>query len=237
MLKEKIVRSSNRYFETMEMLDSKKDFGDISPWIFNFYKGNVIGATIMAEPPSQKQKQEACMHILNLLSFDKFDTVTISMDTYFTKQSKEDFEDDSDTNVMPSESPNREEAIITIGATKNDIDQSMLVYGRNDDGSVYEKEHITEQGTSGGWMQELLFKSMRMDITMEQMIRFARSETDIFDEDEGVEDEVLINNIKQEWIDLLTQSDCIVAFSEVTTSFNDLDGYSIVDLSERDEEE
>ena len=237
MLKEKIVRSSNRYFETMEMLDSKKDFGDISPWIFNFYKGNVIGATIMAEPPSQKQKQEACMHILNLLSFDKFDTVTISMDTYFTKQSKEDFEDDSDTNVMPSESPNREEAIITIGATKNDIDQSMLVYGRNDDGSVYEKEHITEQGTSGGWMQELLFKSMRMDITMEQMIRFARSETDIFDEDEGVEDEVLINNIKQEWIDLLTQSDCIVAFSEVTTSFNDLDGYSIVDLSESDEEE
>lgn len=237
MLKEKIVRSSNRYFETMEMLDSKKDFGDISPWIFNFYKGNVIGATIMAEPPSQKQKQEACMHILNLLSFDKFDTVTISMDTYFTKQSKEDFEDDSDTNVMPSESPNREEAIITIGATKNDIDQSMLVYGRNDDGSVYEKEHITEQGVSGGWMQELLFKSMRMDITMEQMIRFARSETDIFDEDEGVEDEVLINNIKQEWIDLLTQSDCIVAFSEVTTSFNDLDGYSIVDLSERDEEE
>jgi hypothetical protein len=221
----------------MEMLDSKKDFGDISPWIFNFYKGNVIGATIMAEPPSQKQKQEACMHILNLLSFDKFDTVTISMDTYFTKQSKEDFEDDSDTNVMPSESPNREEAIITIGATKNDIDQSMLVYGRNDDGSVYEKEHITEQGVSGGWMQELLFKSMRMDITMEQMIRFARSETDIFDEDEGVEDEVLINNIKQEWIDLLTQSDCIVAFSEVTTSFNDLDGYSIVDLSERDEEE
>ena len=138
---------------------------------------------------------------------------------------------------MPSESPNREEAIITIGATKNDIDQSMLVYGRNDDGSVYEKEHITEQGVSGGWMQELLFKSMRMDITMEQMIRFARSETDIFDEDEGVEDEVLINNIKQEWIDLLTQSDCIVAFSEVTTSFNDLDGYSIVDLSERDEEE
>ena len=237
MLKEKIVRSSNRYFETMEMLDSKKDFGDISPWIFNFYKGNVIGATIMAEPPSQKQKQEACMHILNLLSFDKFDTVTISMDTYFTKQSKEDFEDDSDTNVMPSESPNREEAIITIGATKNDIDQSMLVYGRNDDGSVYEKEHITEQGVSGGWMQELLFKSMRMDITMEQMIRFARSETDIFDEDEGVEDEVLINNIKQEWIDLLTQSDCIVAFSEVTTSFNDLDGYSIVDLSESDEEE
>ena len=237
MLKEKIVRSSNRYFETMEMLDSKKDFGEISPWIFNFYKGNVIGATIMAEPPSQKQKQEACMHILNLLSFDKFDTVTISMDTYFTKQSKEDFEDDSDTDVMPSESPNREEAIITIGATKNDIDQSMLVYGRNDDGSVYEKEHITEQGVSGGWMQELLFKSMRMDITMEQMIRFARSETDIFDEDEGVEDEVLINNIKQEWIDLLTQSDCIVAFSEVTTSFNDLDGYSIVDLSERDEEE
>ena len=237
MLKEKIVRSSNRYFETMEMLDSKKDFGEISPWIFNFYKGNVIGATIMAEPPSQKQKQEACMHILNLLSFDKFDTVTISMDTYFTKQSKEDFEDDSDTNVMPSESPNREEAIITIGATKNDIDQSMLVYGRNDDGSVYEKEHITEQGVSGGWMQELLFKSMRMDITMEQMIRFARSETDIFDEDEGVEDEVLINNIKQEWIDLLTQSDCVVAFSEVTTSFNDLDGYSIVDLSERDEEE
>lgn len=237
MLKEKIVRSSNRYFETMEMLDSKKDFGEISPWIFNFYKGNVIGATIMAEPPSQKQKQEACMHILNLLSFDKFDTVTISMDTYFTKQSKEDFEDDSDTNVMPSESPNREEAIITIGATKNDIDQSMLVYGRNDDGSVYEKEHITEQGTSGGWMQELLFKSMRMDITMEQMIRFARSETDIFDEDEGVEDEVLINNIKQEWIDLLTQSDCVVAFSEVTTSFNDLDGYSIVDLSESDEEE
>lgn len=237
MLKEKIVRSSNRYFETMEMLDSKKDFGEISPWIFNFYKGNVIGATIMAEPPSQKQKQEACMHILNLLSFDKFDTVTISMDTYFTKQSKEDFEDDSDTDVMPSESPNREEAIITIGATKNDIDQSMLVYGRNDDGSVYEKEHITEQGTSGGWMQELLFKSMRMDITMEQMIRFARSETDIFDEDEGVEDEVLINNIKQEWIDLLTQSDCVVAFSEVTTSFNDLDGYSIVDLSESDEEE
>ena len=237
MLKEKIVRSSNRYFETMEMLDSKKDFGEISPWIFNFYKGNVIGATIMAEPPSQKQKQEACMHILNLLSFDKFDTVTISMDTYFTKQSKEDFEDDSDTNVMPSESPNREEAIITIGATKNDIDQSMLVYGRNDDGSVYEKEHITEQGVSGGWMQELLFKSMRMDITMEQMIRFARSETDIFDEDEGVEDEVLINNIKQEWIDLLTQSDCVVAFSEVTTSFNDLDGYSIVDLSESDEEE
>ena len=157
MLKEKIVRSSNRYFETMEMLDSKKDFGEISPWIFNFYKGNVIGATIMAEPPSQKQKQEACMHILNLLSFDKFDTVTISMDTYFTKQSKEDFEDDSDTDVMPSESPNREEAIITIGATKNDIDQSMLVYGRNDDGSVYEKEHITEQGVSGGWMQELMF--------------------------------------------------------------------------------
>jgi hypothetical protein len=237
MLKEKIVESSNKYFETMEMLDSKKDFGDISPWIFNFYKGNVIGATIMAEPPSQKQKQEACMHILNLLSFDKFDTVTISMDTYFTKQSKEDFENDSDTDVMPSESPNREEAIITIGATKNDIDQSMLVYGRNDDGSVYEKEHITEQGVSGGWMQELLFKCMRMDITMEQMIRFARSETDIFDEDEDVEDEVLINNIKQEWIDLLTQSDCIVAFSEVTTSFNDLDGYSIVDLSESDEEE
>jgi hypothetical protein len=237
MLKEKIVRSSNKYFDTMEQFESAKDFGDMSPWIFNFYKGNVIGATIMAEPPSQEQKQEACMHILNLLSFDKFDTVTISMDTYLTKQSKKDFDENGHQDLMPSQSPDREEAIITIGATKNDIDQSMLIYGRNDDGSIYEKEHITEQGASNGWMQELLFRAMRMDITMEQMIRFARSETDIFDEDEGVEDQVLINNIKQEWIDLLTQSDCVVAFSEVTTSFNDLDGYSIVDLSERDEEE
>lgn len=237
MLKEKIVNSSTKYFETMEKLDSAKDFGEMSPWIFNFYKGNVIGATIMAEPPSQEQKQEACLHILNLLSFDKFDAVTISMDTYFTKQDKEDFDNGNTPDIMPSESPNREEAIITIGATKNDIDQSMLVYGRDDNGDIYEKEHITEQGTSGGWMQELLWKCMRMDITMEQMIRFARSETDIFDDDEDVEDEVLINNIKQEWIDLLTQSDCIVAFSEVTTSFNDLDGYSIVDLSERGEEE
>ncbi len=237
MLKEKIIRSSNRYFETMEKFESDKDFGDMSPWIFNFYKGNVIGATIMAEPPSQKEKQQACMHILNLLSFDKFDVVTISMDTYFTKQSTEDFEDNGLKDVMPSESPNREEAIITIGATKNDIDQSMLVYGRNDDGSVYEKEHITDQGTSGGWMQELLLKNMNMDITMEQLIKFARSETDIFDGDEDVEDEVLINNIKQEWIDMLTENDCVVAFSEVTTSFNDLNGYSIVDFSERDEEE
>ena len=237
MLKEKIVNSSTRYFETMEKLDSAKDFGEMSPWIFNFYKGNVIGATIIAEPPSHEEKQQACMHILNLLSFDKFDAVTISMDTYFTKQSTEDFKDNGAEDVMPSESPNREEAIITIGATKNDIDQSMLVYGRNDDGSVYEKEHITEQGASGGWMKELLSKSMRMEITMEQMIKFARIETDIFDDDKDVEDEVLINNIKQEWIDLLTEQDCMIAFSEATTSFNDLDGYSIVDFSERDEEE
>lgn len=119
-------------------------------------------------------------------------------------------------------------------ATKNDIDQAMLIYGRNDDGSIYEKEHITDQGVAGGWMQELLHKAMRFDISMEQMIKFARSETDIFKEDEGVEDEVLFNNLKQEWIDLLTEARCIIAFSEVTTSFNDLDGYSIVDFSEEE---
>lgn len=234
MLKEKIITSSNRYFETMEKFESNRDFGDMSPWIFNFYKGNVIGATIMAEPPSQKEKQEACMHILNLLAFDKFDAVTISVDTYFTKQSKEDFEDNGAPDLMPSESLDRQEAIVTIGATKNDIDQSMLIYGRNDDGSIYEKEHITDQGIAGGWMQELLHKAMRFDISMEQMIRFARSETDIFKEDEGIEDEVLFNNLKQEWIDLLTEARCIIAFSEVTTSFNDLDGYSIVDFSEEE---
>lgn len=234
MLKEKIITSSNRYFETMEKFESNRDFGDMSPWIFNFYKGNVIGATIMAEPPSQKEKQEACMHILNLLAFDKFDAVTISVDTYFTKQSKEDFEDNGAPDLMPSESLDRQEAIVTIGATKNDIDQAMLIYGRNDDGSIYEKEHITDQGVAGGWMQELLHKAMRFDISMEQMIRFARSETDIFKEDEGVEDEVLFNNLKQEWIDLLTEARCIIAFSEVTTSFNDLDGYSIVDFSEEE---
>ena len=228
MLKEKVKYSATRYFDNMERFDSEKNFGDISPWIFNFYKGDVIGATIMAEPPEYEKKQEAFMHILNLLTFDKFDCVTISMDTWFTKQPA----DDPDFSIAPSESLDKEEAIITLGATKDDIKQSMLIYGRDDDGSIYEKEHILEDASSfEGWMQDMVMKGMNFPVNMETLVYMAKENTDIFKgEDRPIEE--IIHALKQEWIDLLTSNGCVVAFSEACTEFENLDGYDIVDFEE-----
>lgn len=231
MLKEKVEYSANRYFSTMEQFDSEKNFGDISPWIFNFYKGDMVGATIIAEPPMYEKKQEAFMHILNLLSFDKFDYVTISLDTWFTKQPIED----PDFSIAPSESIDREEAIITLGATKDNLEQSMLIYGRNDNGEIFEKEHITD-GAGGfeGWMQDMVLKAMNFPVTMEQLIVMAKDNTDIFDDDINKPTSEIINTLKQEWIELLTDNGCMVAFSEACTEFNQLDGYEIVDFREEE---
>ncbi len=228
MLQEKVRNSADKYFYTMEKFDSEKSFGEISPWIFNFYKGNVVGATIMAEPPEIDRKQDAFMHILNLLTFDKFDCVTISMDTWFTKQPA----DDPDFSIAPSESLDKEEAIITLGATKDDIKQSMLIYGRDDDGSIYEKEHILEDASSfEGWMQDMVMKGMNFPVNMETLVYMAKENTDIFKgEDRPIEE--IIHALKQEWIDLLTSNGCVVAFSEACTEFENLDGYDIVDFEE-----
>ena len=228
MLKEKVKNSADKYFYTMEKFDSEKNFGEISPWIFNFYKGNVVGATIMAEPPEVERKQDAFMHILNLLTFDKFDCVTISMDTWFTKQSA----DDPDFSIAPSESLDKEEAIITLGATKDELEQSMLIYGRDDNGVIYEKEHITEgAGSFEGWMQDMVTKGMNFQINMETLVYMAKENTEIFKGEDRPIDEIILA-LKQEWIDLLTANGCVVAFSEACTEFNDLDGYDIVDFEE-----
>lgn len=228
MLQEKVRNSADKYFYTMEKFDSEKNFGEISPWIFNFYKGNVVGATIMAEPPEIDRKQDAFMHILNLLTFDKFDAVTISMDTWFTKQPA----DNPDFSIPPSASLDKEEAIITLGATKDELEQSMLIYGRDDDGSIYEKEHILENASSfEGWMQDMVMKGMNFQVNMETLVYMAKENTDIFKgEDRPIEE--IIHALKQEWIDLLTDNGCVVAFSEACTEFNDLDGYDIVDFEE-----
>lgn len=228
MLQEKVRNSADKYFYTMEKFDSEKNFGEISPWIFNFYKGNVVGATIMAEPPEIDRKQDAFMHILNLLTFDKFDAVTISMDTWFTKQPA----DNPDFSIPPSASLDKEEAIITLGATKDELEQSMLIYGRDDDGSIYEKEHILENASSfEGWMQDMVMKGMNFQVNMETLVYMAKENTDIFKgEDRPIEE--IIHALKQEWIDLLTANGCVVAFSEACTEFNDLDGYDIVDFEE-----
>lgn len=231
MLKEKVEYSANRYFSTMEKFDSEKNFGDISPWIFNFYKGDMIGATIMAEPPHADQKEEAFMHILNLLTFDKFDYVTISLDTWFTKQPA----DDPDFSIAPSESLDREEAIITLGATRDELEESMLIYGRDDNGCIYEKEHIkTGMGSFDGWMQEMVLKAMNFPLTMEQLVLVAQDDTEIFDDVSDMPMSQIINNLKQEWINLLTQNNCMVAFSDVCTGFSELDGYDIVDFREEE---
>lgn len=228
MLQEKVRNSADKYFYTMEKFDSEKNFGEISPWIFNFYKGNVVGATIMAEPPEIDRKQDAFMHILNLLTFDKFDAVTISMDTWFTKQPA----DNPDFSIPPSASLDKEEAIITLGATKDELEQSMLIYGRDDDGSIYEKEHILENASSfEGWMQDMVMKGMNFQVNMETLVYMAKENTDIFKgEDRPIEE--IIHALKQEWIDLLTDNGCVVAFSEACTEFNNLDGYDIVDFEE-----
>tara|TARA_Y100000004_G_scaffold173400_1_gene211226 strand:+ start:1326 stop:2015 length:690 start_codon:yes stop_codon:yes gene_type:complete len=228
MLQEKVRNSADKYFYTMEKFDSQRSFGEISPWIFNFYKGNMVGATIMAEPPEIDRKQDAFMHILNLLTFDKFDCVTISMDTWFTKQPA----DDPDFSIAPSESLDKEEAIITLGATKDDIKQSMLIYGRDDDGGIYEKEHILEDASSfEGWMQDMVMKGMNFPVNMETLVYMAKENTDIFKgEDRPIEE--IIHALKQEWIDLLTSNGCVVAFSEACTEFENLDGYDIVDFEE-----
>lgn len=228
MLQEKVRNSADKYFYTMEKFDSEKNFGEISPWIFNFYKGNVVGATIMAEPPEIDRKQDAFMHILNLLTFDKFDAVTISMDTWFTKQPA----DNPDFSIPPSASLDKEEAIITLGATKDELEQSMLIYGRDDDGSIYEKEHILENASSfEGWMQDMVMKGMNFQVNMETLVYMAKENTEIFKgEDRPIEE--IIHALKQEWIDLLTDNGCVVAFSEACTEFNDLDGYDIVDFEE-----
>lgn len=228
MLQEKVRNSADKYFYTMEKFDSEKNFGEISPWIFNFYKGNVVGATIMAEPPEIDRKQDAFMHILNLLTFDKFDAVTISMDTWFTKQPA----DNPDFSIPPSASLDKEEAIITLGATKDELEQSMLIYGRDDDGSIYEKEHILENASSfEGWMQDMVMKGMNFQVNMETLVYMAKENTDIFKgEDRPIEE--IIHALKQEWIDLLTANGCVVAFSEACTEFNNLDGYDIVDFEE-----
>lgn len=231
MLKEKVEYSANRYFSTMEKFDSEKNFGDISPWIFNFYKGDMIGATIMAEPPNAEEKKEAFMHILNLLTFDKFDYVTISLDTWFTKENKEDV----DFSIAPSESINKEEAIITLGATKDALEQSMLIYGRNDNGEIYEKEHITDSAVGfDGWMQEIILKAMNFPLTMEQLVLVAKDDTKIFDDVSDMPMSQILNNLKQEWINFLTQNNCMVAFSDVCTTFSELDGYEIVDFREEE---
>ncbi len=228
MLKEKVKYSANRYFDTMEKFDSEKNFGDISPWIFNFYKGNVVGATIMAEPPEIDRKQDAFMHILNLLTFDKFDAVTISMDTWFTKQPA----DDPDFSIAPSESLDKEEAIITLGATKDELEQSMLIYGRDDNGEIFEKEHILEDASSfEGWMQEIVMRGMNFPVNMETLVHMAKENTEIFKEEDRPIDEIIVS-LKQEWINLLTENGCVVAFSEACTEFNELDGYDIVDFEE-----
>lgn len=228
MLQEKVRNSADKYFYTMEKFDSEKNFGEISPWIFNFYKGNVVGATIMAEPPEIDRKQDAFMHILNLLTFDKFDAVTISMDTWFTKQPA----DNPDFSIPPSASLDKEEAIITLGATKDELEQSMLIYGRDDDGSIYEKEHILENASSfEGWMQDMVMKGMNFQVNMETLVYMAKENTEIFKgEDRPIEE--IIHALKQEWIDLLTANGCVVAFSEACTEFNNLDGYDIVDFEE-----
>ena len=228
MLQEKVKNSADKYFYTMEKFDSEKNFGEISPWIFNFYKGNVVGATIMAEPPEIDRKQDAFMHILNLLTFDKFDTVTISMDTWFTKQPA----DDPDFSIAPSESLDKEEAIITLGATKDEMQQSMLIYGRDDNGSIYEKEHIHHEDCSfEGWMQDMVMKGMNFPVNMETLVYMAKENTEIFKgEDRPIEE--IIHALKQEWIDLLTSNGCVVAFSEACTEFENLDGYDIVDFEE-----
>lgn len=228
MLQEKVRNSADKYFYTMEKFDSEKNFGEISPWIFNFYKGNVVGATIMAEPPEIDRKQDAFMHILNLLTFDKFDAVTISMDTWFTKQPA----DNPDFSIPPSASLDKEEAIITLGATKDELEQSMLIYGRDDDGSIYEKEHILENASSfEGWMQDMVMKGMNFQVNMETLVYMAKENTEIFKgEDRPIEE--IIHALKQEWIDLLTDNGCVVAFSEACTEFNNLDGYDIVDFEE-----
>jgi len=230
MLKEKVERSANKYFETMEKFDSEKNFGEISPWIFNFYKGNVVGATIMAEPPEIDRKEDAFMHILNLLTFDKFDCVTISMDTWFTKQE----EDNPDLSIAPSECLDKEEAIITLGATKDELEQSMLIYGRDDNGVIYEKEHITEgAGTFEGWMQEMTMKAMNFPINMETLVHMAKEQTDIFKEEDRPMDEILMG-LKQEWIEMLTSNGCMVAFSEACTEFEMLDGWEEVVFGEEE---
>lgn len=229
MLLDTIEKSANRYFETMERFDSNQSFGDCSPWIFNFYKGKVIGATIIAHPPHEDDKEQAFQHILNLLTFDKFDMVTINMDTWMMKTPQ----DDPDFDTRPSEALDREEAIVTLGATADEIEQSMMIYGRNDDGSIYEKEHIVG-GTFDGWMQQAVKQAMNFQINMETLVYMAMESTDIFDDVKETPMSEIIRNLKQEWINLLTSNDCMVAFSEVTSSFNDLDGYDIVDFSEEE---
>ena len=201
MLKDKVIQSASSYFRTMEQFDRSKSFGDSTPWIFNFYKGEFIGATIIANPPNADNKESAFFHILNLLTFDKFDMVTINIDTYFTTQSKE-----KEFTTPPSQSVDRQEAIISIGATKNGLEQSMLVYGRDDNGVVYEKE-IVNEGVGEGWMTTYLEKIMSMPLSIEQMIHVGREQTDIFDDDADKSNQELVEEIKQEWIDLLTEND------------------------------
>jgi len=231
MLKETIERSAVKYFETMEKFDSEQNFGESSPWIFNFYKGNLIGATIMAEPPHPDDKEEAFKHILNLLTFDKFDMVTINMDSWLAKQEMKDGEDVPFE--RPSEAIDREECIITLGATKSEIEQSMMIYGRNDDGTIYEKEHIVG-GSFEGWMQEMVQTAMNFQINMETLVYMAMESTDIFDDvkEKGMPE--ILRGLKEEWINLLTSNNCMVAFSDVVTEFNDLDGYDIVDFGEQE---
>jgi len=232
MLKEKVKHSSSKYFETMEVMDSRKNFEDMSPWIFNFYKGDDVGCTIVAQPPEFDKKQEAFMHILNLLTFDKFDYVTVSLDTWFVKQDK----DNPNFNIRPSESLEREEAIITLGASSDELEQAMLIYGRNDNGKIYEKEHITE-GSSNfeGWMQEVILKAMNFPVTMEELVVMAKNNTEIFDDVKDKPTSELIHNLKQEWINLLTENNCMIAFSESCDSFNELEGYEAIYINGEEE--
>ena len=75
---------------------------------------------------------------------------------------------------------------------------------------------------------------MNFQINMETLVYMAMESTDIFDDvkEKGMPE--ILRGLKEEWINLLTSNNCMVAFSDVVTEFNDLDGYDIVDFGEQE---
>lgn len=238
MLKEKVQNGAKRYFEALKEIDDRKSFDDMSPWIFNFYKGDMIGANIMASPPDIDKKQTAFFHIMNLTTFDKFDYVTVSLDTWFTKIQKEDFKGFESEDTPVRDRLDKEEAIMTLGADRfGNIEQSMIIYGRKDNGEIYIKEEVpmNDADPFDGWMKNIMTNLMSTDLPLSTVINIARKETEIFD---GAEDKSmyeLIKQVKEEWIDLLTSNNCQVAFGPSCSVFNDLDGYEEVHLDREEE--
>ena len=227
MLKEKVQDGAKKYFESLRRIDNSKTFEDMSPWVFNFYKGDMIGANVMALPPNIDKKQTAFFHIMNLTTFDKFDYVTISMDTWFTKVDKDDFEEYKNDDTPIRDRLDKEEAIMTLGADRyGNLEQSMIIYGRKDNGEIYIKEEVgMDADPFDGWMKDIMTKLMSAEIPLSKVVNLAMEETDIFKGHEDKSMYEIIKQIKEEWINLVTSNDCQVAFSPACSVFNDLDGY------------